>query len=66
MVAAGLRRIDSGQAGHQIAVRLVEGGIAAAAVEAEAGLRGRTGVLPEKEVWSVLDQSISKPKISRM
>jgi hypothetical protein len=49
MVAAGLQRIDPGQAGRQIAVRLVEEDIAAA-VEAEAGLLGRTGVLHIRQI----------------
>lgn len=54
MEAAGLQQIDPGQAGHQIVDRPAgpgEGTAAAAdAGQAEAGLQGRTGELPENEV----------------
>lgn len=53
MVAVGLQQIDPGQADHQIVVHpagLEEGTAVAAAGQAEAGLRGRTGELPENEI----------------
>ena len=55
MVAVGLQRTGRGlaEAVHQIVVRPVEGGTAAAAAaagQAEAGLRGKTEELPGNEV----------------
>jgi hypothetical protein len=50
MVAAGLQQIDPGQAVRQIAVRPVEGGIAAAVDPAEVGLLGRIGEVPKNEI----------------
>ena len=53
MVAAGLQRIDLGQVDHQTVHPVdLEGDIAAAAAagQAEAGLLGKTGELPENEI----------------